>query len=63
MDLDSPDSVAGMVAHATGVAGSIEAVARLRKSIDAVTAEDVRAAAQKYLDQKRRTVAILREKK
>jgi zinc protease len=63
MDLDSPDSVAGMVAHAIGVAGSIEAVARLRKTMDAVTAEDVRAAAQKYLDQNRRTVAILREKK
>ena len=63
MNLDSPASVAGLVAHESGVAGSIEAVARLRQTIDAVTAEDVRAAAQKYLDQKRRTMAILREKK
>jgi zinc protease len=63
MNLDSPASVAGLIAQDTGVAGSIEAVARLRQSMDAVTAEDVRAAAQKYLDQKRRTLAILREKK
>jgi zinc protease len=63
MNLDSPASVAGLIAHETGVAGSIEAVARLRQSIDAVTADDVRAAAQTYLDPKRRTVAILREKK
>jgi zinc protease len=63
MNLDSPASVAGLIAQDVGVAGSIEAVARLRQTMDAVTAEDVRAAAQKYLDQKRRTLAILREKK
>jgi zinc protease len=63
MNLDSPASVAGQIAQDVGVAGSIEAVARLRQTMDAVTAEDVRAAAQKYLDQKRRTLAILREKK
>jgi zinc protease len=63
MNLDSPAAVAGLIAQDTAVAGSIEAVAKLRKTMDAVTAEDVRAAAQKYLDQKRRTVAILREKK
>jgi zinc protease len=63
MNLDSPASVAGLIAQDVGVSGSIEAVARLRQSMDAVTAEDVRAAAQKYLDQKRRTLAILREKK
>jgi zinc protease len=63
MGLDSPSAVAGLVAHESGVAGSLEAVARLRQTMDAITAEDVRAAAQKYLDQNRRTMAILREKK
>ncbi|WP_428267954.1 M16 family metallopeptidase [Haliangium sp.] len=62
MDLDSPASVAGQVAHLVGVAGSIEAVANLYSTLLEVTPADVQAAAQKYLDAKRRTVAILRGK-
>lgn len=63
MELSSPADVAGNIAHQVGVTGSIEAIEQLYRTIAQVTAEDVQAAAEKYLSQNRRTVAVLREKK
>ncbi len=60
MQLDSPSSIAGTIAHLTGVTGSIESVVRLYATLEQVTPEDVRAAANKYLDNNSRTVAVLR---
>lgn len=62
MGLSSPSDVAGRVAHLAGVAGSVEAISQLYATIAAVTPEDIKAAAEKYLVQERRTVAVLREK-
>ena len=43
-----------------GVTGGIEALDRFYAAADQVTPEDVQRAAQKFLDPKRRTVAVLK---
>ncbi len=60
MDLDTPSRVADNLARIVALTGGVEAVDRLFAAYDAVTPEDVRAAAQHYLVRERRTVAVLR---
>ena len=57
MGLDTPDRVASSMARYVAVTGGIEAVARLYATYASVTPDDIVAAARKYLDPNRRTVA------
>jgi len=60
MNLDTPETVGSRLTRIIAVTGGIEAVDRLYDTMAAVTAEDIRAAAQKYLEKKRRTVLVLK---
>ncbi|MCP3979849.1 MAG: insulinase family protein [bacterium] len=60
MGLDTPDRVAGQMARIVAITGGVAAVDEYYGTLDAVTAEDVQAAAQRYLENKRRTVAVLK---
>jgi predicted Zn-dependent peptidase len=62
MSLDTPDRTAGRLARTVALTGGIEAVDALYATIAAITAEDVRAAAKKYLQKERRTVLVLKGK-
>jgi zinc protease len=62
MSLDTPDRAAGRLARTIALTGGIEAVDRLYATIAAITAEDIQAAAQKYLQKERRTVLFLKGK-
>jgi zinc protease len=59
MNLDTPDKVAGRLARFVAITGGIEAVDKLYRAYDAVTAEDIRQAVATYLSPSRRTVATL----
>ena len=60
MNLDTPDRVAGGLARFAAITGGIEVVEKLYAALDAVTPEDVRAAAQRYFVPERRTVVVLK---
>jgi zinc protease len=62
MSLDTPERAAGRLARTIALTGGIEAVDELYGTIAAITAEDIRAAAQKYLQKERRTVLVLKGK-
>ncbi|HSG65746.1 MAG TPA: pitrilysin family protein, partial [Gammaproteobacteria bacterium] len=60
MGLETPDAVARGLARHVAISGGIEAVEALYRAYETITPEDVRLAAQRYLDTSRRTVAVLR---
>ncbi len=60
MGLDTPDNVAGGLARIVAVTGGIEAVDRLYNTVDAVTTQDIMAAAQKFFIPEQRNVVILK---
>jgi zinc protease len=60
MGLDSPAKVAGALVPFVAVTGGIEAVDQLYAAADRVTPENVRDAARKYFERKRRTVVVLK---
>jgi zinc protease len=60
MNLETPSAVAGQLSRIIALTGGIEAVDQMYATLDAVTAADVQAAAKKYLQKNRRTVAVLR---
>ena len=60
MGLETPDQVASGLARVISATGGIEAVDDLYIAYDAVTPTDVQAAAKKYLDANRRTIAVLK---
>jgi len=59
MDLDTPDNVASRLARIIAITGGVEAVDELYQTMDAVTTDDIRAAAQLYLQKPHRTVLTL----
>jgi zinc protease len=59
MNLDTPDKVAGRLARLVAITGGVAVVDELHAAYDAVTAEDLRRAAETYLTPARRTVATL----
>ncbi len=59
MELDTPDHVASALARWVAVTGGIEAIEVMYDTLEAVTPEDVRAAAEALLDKDRRTIATL----
>jgi zinc protease len=63
LGLDTANRVADEVAAFVGVAGDLEQVEVLYRNLAAVTPEDVRAAAQRWLVTTGRTTVVLREKK
>ena len=63
LGLDTPSAVADEVAQFVGVAGDLAKVELLYRNLEAVTPEDVREAARRWLVNKRRTVVILRQAK
>ncbi|NJL26638.1 MAG: insulinase family protein [Thermoanaerobaculia bacterium] len=60
MSLDSPPNVARQVVRLIAVTGSFNGVEETYATFEQVTAEDVLAAAQRYLVSQRRTIAVLR---
>jgi zinc protease len=60
--LDTPESIAETLAPFIALTGSLDSVEQLQATLSKVTPETVRAAAQRVLDARRRTVATLREK-
>jgi len=57
--LDTPGNVASRLARTIAITGGIEAVDQLYSTMDMITPEDIREAAQKYLQNERRTVLVL----
>jgi zinc protease len=60
MDLETPGQIAGRLAQVIALTGGIEAVDELYATMQRLTPEDIRAAAQKYLETERRTVLVLK---
>ncbi len=60
MGLDTPGRVAGGLARLIALTGGIEAVDQLYTTFATLTPEDIRAAAQRYLQKERRTVLVLK---
>ncbi|HEX9016919.1 MAG TPA: pitrilysin family protein [Chloroflexota bacterium] len=60
MGLDTPEHVAGGVAHIVALTGGIEAIDRLYAQMATITPQDIMAAAQKYFTSERRTVVVLK---
>jgi zinc protease len=61
MRLDTPGRTAGGLARYIALTGGIETVDQLYETIDNITPEDIRAAANRYLQHERRTVLVLKE--
>lgn len=61
MSLDAAGRIAGRLARFIALTGGVDAIDTHFATLDAVTPEDVRRAAQRYLVSERRTVAVLRE--
>jgi len=59
MGMETPDDVAGGLARFVALTGGIEAVDAFFAVLDTVTPEDVQKAAQHFLTDQRRTVAVL----
>jgi zinc protease len=60
MGLDTPGGTAGSLARTIALTGGIEAINTLYNTLDGLTPEDIRAAAQKYLRPEHRTVLVLK---
>jgi zinc protease len=60
MRLDTPGRAAGGLARTIALTGGIEAVDQLYGTLAELTPEDIRAAAQRYLQNERRTVLVLK---
>ena len=60
MSLQTPDSVASRLAPFVGLTGNLDGVRELYETYAAVTPADVQAAAERYLDADRRTIAVLK---
>jgi zinc protease len=60
MGLDTPGHVAGALARTIALTGGIEAIEVLYGTLSTITPEDIRAAAQRYLQNERRTVLVLK---
>ena len=60
MGLETPDNVASSLSRIIAATGGTEAIETLYRTLDAVTPEDVQAAARAYLTKERRTLAVLR---
>jgi predicted Zn-dependent peptidase len=63
MGLDTPGRVAGGLARLIALTGGIEAVDELYNTLATLTPEDIRVAANRYLQNERRTVLILKGEK
>jgi zinc protease len=63
MGLDSSDNVAGTLARIVALTGGIEAIDKLYDTIEGITPEDVRRAAEKFYQPNRRTVMVLKGEK
>ena len=63
LSLDTPSAVAGRVASFIGTTGDFAQVETMYANLDEVTPEDVRAAAQRWLSDDRRTTVVLRQVK
>jgi zinc protease len=61
--METPKDVAAELAQLAAVTGGISAIDELDVTLGKVTPESIRAAAQRLFDNRRRTVATLREKK
>jgi zinc protease len=62
LSLATPEQVADELATLAGLTGKVDAMDRLHATLRKVTPETVRAAASELLDQRKRTVGIVREK-
>jgi zinc protease len=60
MSLDTPDNVASRLARLVALTGGIEAVNVLYETMSTISPEDIRAAANRYLQKERRTVLVLK---
>jgi zinc protease len=60
MSLDTPDRVAGSLARFAAITGGIEIIDNLYAALEAVTPEDIQAAALRYFVPERRTVVVLK---
>lgn len=60
LGLDSPGRVAGQIASVSAVTGDPRTYDRLYATMDAVTPEDIRAAAEAVFVDKRRTIVVMR---
>ena len=60
MGLDTPDNVASRLARIVAITGGIEAVDQLYRTMETITTEDIRAAAQRYLQSQQRTVITVK---
>jgi zinc protease len=60
MNLDTPERVGARLARIVAVTGGMEAVDALYGTMASVTPENVRAAAEKYLQKERRTLVVLK---
>ena len=63
MSLDTPDHIAGNLARFVALTGGIEELDTYYNNLQAVTAVDIQAAAQKYFRKNHRTVIILKGEK
>lgn len=61
--LDTPSAVAGELAQTAAITGGITAIEELYSTLNKVTPATLQAAAKQLFDNRRRTVATLREKK
>jgi zinc protease len=60
MRLDTPGNTASRLARTIALTGGVEAIDVLYNTLAAVTPEDIRAAADRYLQDERRTVLVLK---
>jgi zinc protease len=60
MNLDTPDRVAGRLAHIVAITGGIDAVDAYYTALAKVTPEDIMKAAKKYFVPERRTIVVLK---
>jgi zinc protease len=60
MGLDTPDHTAGALAQFVALSGGIESVDQIYAAMDLVTPADIQAAAKKFLQNDRLTVAVLK---
>jgi predicted Zn-dependent peptidase len=62
MGLETPDDVASRLGSYIAISGGLDAARRLFAAYADIGADDVRDAAERYFDERRRTVGVLRAK-
>ena len=60
MRLDTPGRTAGQLARTVALTGGVEAIDTLYDTLSTITPEDIRAAAERYLQDERSTVLVLK---